>query len=189
MASLTTSSDIGTFLASANKSAARTNLDLGNAALATTSTGGNGAADSGKVAAYGFNGTFSCSAGVNVFNGASITFISAANITGGKTNYFPNADGTYALTASTTGIPDSLANGTISGTLTINSTTYTYGTGAAAAHRTALGAGAAGDAIFTSATKSAAQTAAGFVTITPANYAALVAAGTTDANTIYIVQE
>jgi hypothetical protein len=50
----------------------------------------------------------------------------------------PYNNGVMALTSSTTGIPDKLTNGTIAGTLTINSTSYTYGSGAAAAHRTAL---------------------------------------------------
>jgi hypothetical protein len=57
------------------------------------------------------------------------------------------------------------------------------------ATRTALGGGATGQAIFQAATTSAAQTAAGFVTLTPAAYANLVATGTADADTIYIVQE
>jgi hypothetical protein len=52
---------------------------------------------------------------------------------------YPAASGTFALTASTTGVPDKLTDGTIAGTTTFNSTIYTYGTGAAAAHRTALG--------------------------------------------------
>ena len=52
---------------------------------------------------------------------------------------YPSASGTYALTASTTGVPDKLTDGTIAGTTTFNSTSYTYGTGAAATHRTALG--------------------------------------------------
>jgi hypothetical protein len=63
----------------------------------------------------------------------------------------PNANGTYALTASTTGVPDKLTDGTIAGTLAINSTSYTYGTGAAAAHRTALGVSASGDTVLKSA--------------------------------------
>jgi hypothetical protein len=66
--------------------------------------------------------------GFNVLNLAQDVFL-----------YIPNATGTLALTSSTTGVPDKLTNGTIAGTLTINSTTITYGTGAAAAHRTALG--------------------------------------------------
>jgi hypothetical protein len=52
---------------------------------------------------------------------------------------YPAASGTFAVTASTTGVPDKLTDGTIAGTLTLNTTSYTYGTGAAAAHRTALG--------------------------------------------------
>jgi len=51
----------------------------------------------------------------------------------------PYASGYYALTDNVNGIPDKITNGTIAGTLTINSTSYTYGTGAAAAHRDALG--------------------------------------------------
>jgi len=54
---------------------------------------------------------------------------------------YPSASGTFAVTANTSGVPDKLTNGTVAGTLTINSTSYTYGTGAAAAHRTALGLG------------------------------------------------
>lgn len=53
----------------------------------------------------------------------------------------PYAGGVVALTSSNNGQPDKLTNGTIAGTLTINSTSYTYGVGAAAAHRTALGLG------------------------------------------------
>lgn len=51
----------------------------------------------------------------------------------------PDGTGTLALTSAPNGEPDKLTNGTIDGTLTVNSTTYTYGTGAASAHRTALG--------------------------------------------------
>ena len=63
----------------------------------------------------------------------------------------PDASGTLALTASTTGVPDKLTDGTIAGTLTINSTSYTYGAGAAVAHRTALGVSASGDTVLKSA--------------------------------------
>jgi len=65
--------------------------------------------------------------------------IQAALLSESRVHQTPNAAGTFALTASTTGIPDALTNGTVSGTLTINSTTISYGAGAAAAHRTALG--------------------------------------------------
>jgi hypothetical protein len=67
--------------------------------------------------------------------------ITTENLTssGAWTYKYPVGSGTFALTASTTGVPDKLTDGTIAGTLTLNSTSYTYGTGAAAAHRTALG--------------------------------------------------
>jgi hypothetical protein len=46
---------------------------------------------------------------------------------------------TAVITGNADGSADSLTDGTIAGTTTFNSTSYTYGTGAAAAHRTALG--------------------------------------------------
>jgi hypothetical protein len=51
----------------------------------------------------------------------------------------PDASGTFALTSAANGEPDKLTAGTISGATTFNTTSYIYGTGAAAAHRTALG--------------------------------------------------
>ena len=45
--------------------------------------------------------------------------------------------------------------------------TFTYGTGADAAHRTALGSGATGDALFTALTPAAARTTLGFDTAVP----------------------
>jgi hypothetical protein len=67
--------------------------------------------------------------------------VATDNITSGSSWVYqePNASGTRALTDNTSGIPDKLTEGTISGTTTFNTTSYTYGTGAAAAHRTALG--------------------------------------------------
>jgi hypothetical protein len=81
---------------------------------------------------------------------------------------YPAASGTFAVTASTTGVPDKLTDGTIAGTLAINTTSYTYGTGAAAAHRTALG-------LTTLATTTPAANVATFLeTPTSANLAAAV---------------
>jgi hypothetical protein len=81
---------------------------------------------------------------------------------------YPAASGTFAVTASTTGVPDKLTDGTIAGTLTLNSTSYTYGTGAAASHRTALG-------LTTLATTPPAANVATFLeTPTSANLAAAV---------------
>jgi len=70
----------------------------------------------------------------------SYSFI-PTNITGERSFLLPNASGTLALTGNTNGEPDKLTAGTIQGETTFNTSSYTYGTGAAAAHRTALGVG------------------------------------------------
>ena len=62
----------------------------------------------------------------------------ANNLTGTQTYQEPNASGVKALTADTQGRPDALFNATISGTLTVNSTSFTFGTGAAVAFFAAL---------------------------------------------------
>jgi len=80
-----------------------------------------------------------CTSQFAIFNGSNLALIKADFLTDTRNLQQPNASGSYALTASTTGIPDKLTDGTIAGTLTIDSTSYTYGTGAASAHRTALG--------------------------------------------------
>lgn len=51
--------------------------------------------------------------------------------------------------------------------ITFDSTSYTYGAGAASAHRTALGSGATGDALFQAASASAARTTLGFDAAVP----------------------
>jgi hypothetical protein len=51
--------------------------------------------------------------------------------------------------------------------IAFNSTTYTYGTGAASAHRIALGAGTTGSALFGAATAAAARTTLGFDGMVP----------------------
>jgi hypothetical protein len=84
-------------------------------------------------------------------NSGGFVQLSGQAATDARSIAFPNASGTVALTASTTGVPDKLTDGTIAGTLAINSTSYTYGTGAAAAHRTALGVSASGDTVLKSA--------------------------------------
>ena len=55
------------------------------------------------------------------------------------------------------------ANGN-TGAISFDASAYTYGTGSASAHRTALGSGATGDALFTAATPAAARTTLGLAT-------------------------
>jgi len=76
-----------------------------------------------------------------------------------------------------------------SGSLTLQGAIVFDGLNSASATRTNLGGGAVGQEIFQSATKAAAQTAIGFVTLSPSDYANLVSSGITDPDTIYIVQE
>jgi hypothetical protein len=77
-----------------------------------------------------------------------------------------------------------MTNGTISGTLTINSTTITFGPGAAAAMRTAMGSGTTGVAVFIAATQAAAKTAIG---ITRCGFAAQNSSTTINAATLTVV--
>jgi len=84
-------------------------------------------------------GSIQCKDYLYIYSGSNSVAISAENITTSREFYSPNASGTLALTDNVNGIPDKLTDGTIAGTLTVNSTSYTYGAGAAAAHRTALG--------------------------------------------------
>jgi len=85
--------------------------------------------------------TLSCDTSpINVTVGANVWRFNNPTGDGTRQWNLPTAtSGTVALTGTASGIPDKLTNGTISGTLAVNSTSYTYGTGAAAAHRTALG--------------------------------------------------
>jgi hypothetical protein len=95
-------------LTAADAAAARTTLQLGNAALATTSTGGNGAADDGKIPAYASNGNFYYSGALVVFSNAFTSAFVSGDMSGSFAWTTPNASGTLALTASTSGIPDNL---------------------------------------------------------------------------------
>lgn len=92
---------------STNSGATRTALGLGNAALATTSTGGNGAADSGKVAAYDSTGNIRASRFLVTGNGYTAS-ISSLLLSGNYDHYSPNSNGVLALTSSTAGVPDNL---------------------------------------------------------------------------------
>jgi hypothetical protein len=55
--------------------------------------------------------------------------------------------------------------------------------------QTSLGGGVAGREVFSAASIPQAQIAIGIIKLTPAQYTALVSAGTTDPNTLYILTE
>jgi hypothetical protein len=85
-------------------------------------------------------GAILCNSYVSIYKDENdSSSISASNITATRAYESPDANGTLALTDNVNGIPDKLTDGTIAGTLTINSTSYAYGSGAAAAQIAALG--------------------------------------------------
>mgnify|MGYP007090084482 CR=1 FL=1 len=93
-----------------NASAARTTLELGNAALTTTSTGGNGAADDGKVPVYVGNGGLQYT-GPLIAHDETTEFYAVSptqGLTAIRTHATPNADGVKAITGNAFGIPDNL---------------------------------------------------------------------------------
>ena len=109
-----------------------------------------------------------------------------SSATTGRILSLPDASGTLALTNSSTGLVNVDA-GYVTGTLPVAN----GGTGAATAPlaRAALGITEYGDPVVTATSKGAAQSAIGIVNMTPAAYTALVAAGTVDATTLYLLTE
>lgn len=97
-------------MTAANASAARTTLELGNAALATTSTGGNGAADSGKVAVYFVNGGLQYTGPLIAYDETTEFYVvnPTQGLTAIRTHATPNASGVKALTGNLSGIPDKI---------------------------------------------------------------------------------
>lgn len=78
---------------------ARTNLELTSAATSSTSSGGNSAADSGKLALFRADGSLRSSTSLQVFkNGSTTVFVTigADNLTAAQDLYFPDAGGTLA---------------------------------------------------------------------------------------------
>ena len=153
-------------ITAASASAARTTLELGTAATENTGT------TSGTIPLYGVSDELTAfsfattegagfSAGGLTFPGTGFTgtLVIGSN-TANRSATLPDASGTIALTSRTDGQPDKLTGGTIGGSTTFaTGTTFTYGTGAASAHRFALNGGAAtGDALFTAASPAAART-------------------------------
>ncbi len=106
--------------------------------LSSTATIGNSGSTSGQITIFSNGPVFQWYSDTVEYGERGFTFLTT-NLTGERNYTLPNTSGTFAVTASTTGVPDKLTDGTIAGTTTFNSTSYTYGTGAAAAHVTALG--------------------------------------------------
>jgi len=106
--------------------------------LSSTATIGNSGSTSGQITIFSNGPVFQWYSDTVEYGERGFTFLTT-NLTGERNYTLPNTSGTFALTANTSGEPDKLTDGTIAGTLTLNTTSYTYGTGAAAAHRTALG--------------------------------------------------
>jgi len=118
--------------------------------LSSTATIGNSGSTSGQITIFSNGPVFQWYSDTVEYGERGFTFLTT-NLTGERNYTLPNTSGTFAVTASTTGVPDKLTDGTIAGTTTFNSTSYTYGAGAAAAHRTALGVSASGDTVLKSA--------------------------------------
>jgi hypothetical protein len=113
------------------------NLTLNNVSTVSF-TAGNSSTTSGEITIFTNGPVFQWRSDTVEYGERGFTFLTT-DITSEVNYTLPNSSGTIALTANASGEPDKLTAGTISGATTFNTTSYTYGTGAAAAHRTALG--------------------------------------------------
>jgi hypothetical protein len=112
------------------------NLTLNNVSTVSF-TAGNSSTTSGEITIFTNGPVFQWRSDTVEYGERGFTFLTT-DITSEVNYTLPNSSGTIALTANASGEPDKLTAGTISGATTFNTTSYTYGTGAAAAHRTAL---------------------------------------------------
>ena len=117
-----------------------TNIGSGTASIGLALIVGDGDSVKGRYDIFGNTSHFQWYSDSALYGERSFT-ITTDNLTssGSYVYKYPVGNGTLALTGNTNGEPDKLTAGTISGATTFNTTSYTYGTGAAAAHRTALG--------------------------------------------------
>jgi hypothetical protein len=127
-------------MTAANAGAARTTLGLGNAALATTSTGGNGVDDSGKVVVFNSAGGAILSSVIGIsgeFYAGNIT----SPVSGSSSVALPSGDGTLArledlvLYATLTGI-ETLTNKTLTDPTVTNYTESPVAIGNSGASKT-----------------------------------------------------
>ncbi len=133
-------SNVSTTTATVSGLLTATNLASGTASIGSALIVGDGDSVKGRYDIFGNTSHFQWYSDSALYGERSFT-ITTDNLTssGSYVYKYPVGNGTIALTGNTSGEPDKLTGGTISGTTTLNSTSYTYGTGAAAAHRTALG--------------------------------------------------
>ncbi len=117
-------------------------LTLANAVLGNALIVGNGDTAKGRYDLFGNTSHLQWYSDSALYGERSFTITTENLTSSGEYVYkYPVGNGTLTLTGNTSGEPDKLTSGTISGATTFNATSYTYGTGAAAAHRTALGVG------------------------------------------------
>lgn len=115
-------------------------LTLANAVLGNALIVGNGDTAKGRYDLFGNTSHLQWYSDSALYGERSFTITTENLTSSGEYVYkYPVGNGTLTLTGNTSGEPDKLTAGTISGATTFNATSYTYGTGAAAAHRTALG--------------------------------------------------
>lgn len=117
-----------------------TNLGSVTASIGSSLVVGDGDSVKGRYDIFSNTSHFQWYSDSVLYGERSFTITTENLTSSGSYSYkYPVGTGTFALTANTNGEPDKLTSGTISGATTFNATSYTYGTGAAAAHRTALG--------------------------------------------------
>lgn len=119
-----------------------TNLGSVTASIGSSLVVGDGDSVNGRYDIFSNTSHFQWYSDSVLYGERSFTITTENLTSSGSYSYkYPVGTGTLALTANINGEPDKLTAGTISGTTTFNTTSYAYGTGAAAAHRTALGVG------------------------------------------------
>lgn len=117
-----------------------TNLGSVTASIGSSLVVGDGDSVNGRYDIFSNTSHFQWYSDSVLYGERSFTITTENLTSSGSYSYkYPVGTGTLALTGNTNGEPDKLTAGTISGATTFNTTSYTYGTGAAAAHRTALG--------------------------------------------------
>jgi len=116
-----------------------TNLGSVTASIGSSLVVGDGDSVNGRYDIFSNTSHFQWYSDSVLYGERSFTITTENLTSSGSYSYkYPVGTGTLALTANINGEPDKLTGGTISGATTFNSSSFTYGSGVAAAHRTAL---------------------------------------------------